>query len=187
MDGTVQETGGQYVLRFERHLKHPVEKVWTALTDPEHRDAWLAAGTIEPQPGGRTELTFDNSPTDEDGTGLNGTVRTADPPRLLEFSWRTESGAEEPIRWELFPEDDGTRLVLTHTVRRPIPLGFGLNVQNSVMESRLAGCLAGWHGHLDRLSLLLGGQPSPYSLAVWAELYLRYLAASRTRVLAAAR
>jgi len=187
MDGTVQETGGQYVLRFERHLKHPVEKVWAALTDPEHRGEWLAPGTIELQPGGHAELTFDNSPTSEHGTALNGTVRTADPPRLLEFSWTTEGGAEEPVRWELFPEADGTRLVLTHTVRRPIPLGFGLNVQNSVMESRLAGCLAGWHGHLDRLPLLLDGQRSTFSLAVWAELYLRYLAASRTRVLVAAR
>jgi hypothetical protein len=74
---------------------------------------------------------------------------------------------------------------LTHTVRRPIPLGFGLNVQNSVMESRLAGSLAGWHGHLDRLPLLLDGQPVVYSLADWADLYVRYLAASRPRLLVA--
>ena len=181
MDGTVHDVEGQYVLRFERHLKHPVEKVWAALIDPERRAEWLALGTIEPRPGGRAELTFDDGPTSEHGTDLEGTVRDADPPRLLEFSWRTESGREEPVRWELFPEAGGTRLVLTHTVRRPIPLGFGLNVQNSATESRLAGYQAGWHGHLDRLPRMLAGQPSVYSHATWAELYLRYLAAGRTR------
>ena len=180
MDGTVHEVEEQYELRFERHLKHPVEKVWAALADPERRAEWLAPGTIELRPGGRAELTFDNDPTGQDGTDLAGTVRVADPPRLLELSWTTESGREEPVRWELFPEADGTRLVLTHTVRRPIPRGFGLNVQNSVMDGRMAGCLAGWHGHLDRLPQMLDGQPVLYSLAAWAELYLRYLAVSRS-------
>jgi uncharacterized protein YndB with AHSA1/START domain len=181
MDGTVHDVEGQYVLRFERHLKHPVEKVWAALTDPERRAEWLAPGTIEPRPGGRAELNFDDGPTPEHGTDLEGTVRIADPQRLLEVTWTTESGREEPVRWELFPEEDGTRLVLTHTVRRSIPLGFGLNVQNSATESRMAGYQAGWHAHLDRLPLMLAGQPSVYSLATWAELYLRYLAAGRAR------
>jgi uncharacterized protein YndB with AHSA1/START domain len=185
MDGTVHDVEGQYVLRFERHLKHPVEKVWAALTDPERRGEWLALGPIEPRPGGQAELTVADAPTSQERTDHNGAVRAADPPRLLEFVWTTEGGAEEPVRWELFPEADGTRLILTHTVRRPIPLGFGLNVQNSVMERRLAGSLAGWHGHLDRLSLLLDGQPVVYSLADWADLYVRYLAASRPRLLVA--
>lgn len=65
MDGTVHEVEGQYELRFERRLKHPVEKVWAALTDPERRAEWLAPGTIELRPGGRAELTFDNAPTDQ--------------------------------------------------------------------------------------------------------------------------
>ena len=65
MDGTVHEVEGQYELRFERHLKHPVEKVWAALTDPERRAEWLDPGTIELRPGGRAELTFDNAPTDQ--------------------------------------------------------------------------------------------------------------------------
>ena len=185
MDGTVHDVGGQYVLRFERHLKHPVEKVWAALTEPERRGEWLAPGPIELRPGGQVELTIADAPTSRAGTGLNGIVRTADPARRLECIWTTEAGTEEPVRWELFPEADGTRLVLTHTVRRPISLGFGLDVQNSVMESRLAGSLAGWHGHLDRLPLLLDGQPVVYSLADWADRYVRYLAASRPRLLVA--
>jgi uncharacterized protein YndB with AHSA1/START domain len=185
MDGTVRDVEGQYVLRFERHLKHPVEKVWAALTDPERRGEWLAPGPIELRPGGRAELTVADAPTSQEGTVLAGTVRAADPPRLLELVWTTEAGTEEPVRWELFPEADGTRLVLTHTVRRPIPLGFGLNVQNSVMESRLASSLAGWHGHLDRLPLMLDGQVAVYSLADWADLYVRYLAATGPRLLVA--
>ena len=170
MDGTVREASGQYQLRFERHLKHPVEKVWAALTDPEHRDQWLALSESAPRPDDRLPVVHAPVPARQPGT-----VRTVEPPRLLEYSWRTETGHEEPVRWELFPEADGTRLVLTHTVRRPIPLGFGINVQNGVMTNRLAGSLAGWHVQIAGLLRVLAGQPCRYSPADWAEQYLHYL------------
>lgn len=174
MDGTVHEADEQVVLRFERHLKHPVEKVWDALTDPERRGEWLAPGTVELRPGGRAELSFATAPSTANGTVLRGSVRAVDPPRLLEYTWTTEAGDEEPVRWELCPEADGTRLVLTHTLRRPVAPTGGLDVQNVA-----AGYLAGWHGHLDRLALLLAGRTTTYSLATWADLYVRYLGASR--------
>ena len=199
MDGTVQDAGGQYELRFERHLKHPVEKVWAALTDPEHRDRWLAFSPAEPDSSDRAAP---RTPGEGDRPGPiasqpNGfprpatqsrreeAVRTAVAPRLLEYSRVTDAGHEEPIRWELFPEADGTRLVLTHTVRRPIPRGFGLDVQNSVQTSRLASSLATWHGQLEGLALFLDGQPAGYSLVVWADRYLRYLNACDARLVLA--
>jgi uncharacterized protein YndB with AHSA1/START domain len=175
MDGTVHEAEEQVVLRFERHLKHPIERVWEALTDPEHRGEWLAPGTVELQPGGSAELSFANAPTTANRSVLSGSVRAVDPPRLLEYTWTTETGHEEPVRWELYPEADGTRLVLTHTLQRPAaPIG-SLDVQNLA-----AGSLAGWHGQIDRLALLLAGQPSAYSLAEWADLYVRYLGVGRS-------
>jgi uncharacterized protein YndB with AHSA1/START domain len=189
MDGTVRDAGGQYELRFERHLKHPVEKVWAALTDPEHRDQWLALSETAPRPVDRDVALNMTRPDDRPTSPVSpaparlpGTVRTIEPPRLLEYSWTSETGHEEPVRWELFPDADGTRLVLTHTVRRPIPRGFGLEVQNSVMTNRLAGSMAGWHAQLNGLRLVLAGQPCRYSPADWAEQYLHYLKATSPRV-----
>ena len=34
---------GSYVLRYERQLRHPIEKVWAALTDPAQIEEWWRA------------------------------------------------------------------------------------------------------------------------------------------------
>jgi uncharacterized protein YndB with AHSA1/START domain len=34
-DGSVERIGDQRVLRFERRLQHPVERVWDAITEPD--------------------------------------------------------------------------------------------------------------------------------------------------------
>lgn len=42
-DGTVEEVDGRYTIRFERRFKHPIEKVWEAITTPERikeRSGW---------------------------------------------------------------------------------------------------------------------------------------------------
>jgi uncharacterized protein YndB with AHSA1/START domain len=46
-EGTVEEIAGRYVLRFERRLRHPREKVWDALTRPERMRSWFGQGEIE--------------------------------------------------------------------------------------------------------------------------------------------
>ena len=33
-DGTLETRDGRHVLRYERRLAHPVERVWAALTQP---------------------------------------------------------------------------------------------------------------------------------------------------------
>jgi hypothetical protein len=33
-DGVLENRGGQQVLCFQRHLAHPITRVWAALTDP---------------------------------------------------------------------------------------------------------------------------------------------------------
>jgi uncharacterized protein YndB with AHSA1/START domain len=180
MDGTVHEAEEQVVLRLERHLKHPIERVWDALTDPERRGEWLAPGTVELQPGGSAELRFPTAPTPAKGTVLSGSVRAVDPPRLLEYTWTTETGHEEPVRWELYPEANGTRLVLTHTLQRPAAPTGGLDVQNLA-----AGSLASSHGQIDRLALLLDGQSSALALAEWADLYVRSLGVGRSSLVLA--
>src|SRR5262249_27418231 len=46
-DGTIEEIDGRYVLRFERRFKHPVERVWGALTQPDQIPKWWGEGEVE--------------------------------------------------------------------------------------------------------------------------------------------
>ena len=58
-DGTMERRGDRRVIRFERRLAHPVERVWRALTDPNEIAAWLAvAEPLELEQGGRVVLTW---------------------------------------------------------------------------------------------------------------------------------
>jgi len=152
--GTVHERADGYELRFERDLRHPVEKVWAALTNPAQRAQWFAPGEMELRLGGRVYLAF----TDGEGV-IDGRVTAIAPPALLEFTW-TDNGKDLGfVRWELVPDESGTRLVLTHTVPEAArDLGLPM--------------LAGWHSLLEQLVALLGDQPFPQNR--WQELHDHY-------------
>lgn len=134
MEGTVREIAGKYVLRFERRLNHPIEKVWAALTEPELLADWLAQADLELVEGGSIELRWQN--TDEHGNSAvaRGTITRLEPPRLLEY----DTDFHGLLRWEL--RDDGHGCVLTFTNVTPAP------------EDWLPIVLAGWHIHLDHLT-----------------------------------
>jgi uncharacterized protein YndB with AHSA1/START domain len=90
-DAVVTEIPGGFEPRFERSLRHPIERVWTALTDSEQIGTWLAPGKIELRLGGRVSLAFTNSPA-----VIESTVTALEPPRLLEYHWITEDGDSGP-------------------------------------------------------------------------------------------
>ncbi|MGF7233628.1 MAG: SRPBCC domain-containing protein, partial [Frankia sp.] len=83
--GTVTRNGDRSILRYERHLRHPVAAVWAAITEPEQLVAWLADAQLEPIEGGKVVLTWLN--TDDEGNRAiaSGTVRRWEPPHLAEF------------------------------------------------------------------------------------------------------
>jgi uncharacterized protein YndB with AHSA1/START domain len=154
--GTVHTRADGYQLRFERHLRHPVEKVWAALTNPAQLAQWLAPGEVELTLGGRVYLAF----TDGDSV-IDGQVTAIAPPRLLEFSWADKGDDLGIVRWELMADGGGTRLILTHTVPEAAR-DFGLPA------------LAGWHSLLEQLAALLDGQPLPVAWGRWQELHDHY-------------
>ena len=44
---------GRPTVRIERHYPHPIEKVWRAVTTPEHLDEWFPSPVeVELRPGG---------------------------------------------------------------------------------------------------------------------------------------
>lgn len=152
--GTFVEPG---TVRFERLLPGPIERVWAYLTESDKKGKWLATGDVEPRIGGKVELHFrHNDLSDHDdpipekhrdmkeGHSFFGRVTRWDPPHLLSYTWGEANGEESEVTFELEPDGDKVKLVLTH--RR---LGDDRNVHISVA--------AGWHTHLGILSDRLNG------------------------------
>jgi uncharacterized protein YndB with AHSA1/START domain len=146
------------VVRFERMLNAPVERVWEYIVDEDLRKTWLAAGTIELVPGGRVNLHYDQARmTDEplpedsefDPHEEDGTIIEVDPPRLLSYTWGEWFGQNCIVRIELTPEGDRTKLVLEHQRIATIRLTYDV--------------MTGWHGHLDLLEdRINGGAVRPF-------------------------
>ena len=133
----VRKEGEKWTLVLVRDLRHAPERVWQALTEPEHLREWApfdsdrSLGMV-----GTARLTTVGAPT------LHVTesqVKRADRPNVLELTW----GGQD-IRWELEPQGGGgTRLTLWHNIDRNF-ISMGA---------------AGWHICLDVLDRALAGQP----------------------------
>ncbi|MFU8850078.1 SRPBCC family protein [Micromonospora sp. SL1-18] len=129
--------GDRWDLVFVRDLRHPPEKVWAALTEPDRLAQWapfLASRDLG-TPGDATLSTVDG----EQRFDAPATVLHAERPALLEYTW-----GDDLLRWELTPTDAGTRLTLRHRIGKP----------------DLAPMVAaGWHLCLDVAGHLLDGDP----------------------------
>lgn len=76
MNGTLRTADGRCVLRFERTLNHPVDKVWRAITDPEELKHWFPAGIeADWRQGGELRWVWGGDEPD-----LLGTITEWDPP-----------------------------------------------------------------------------------------------------------
>src|SRR3954471_10650200 len=139
-------------IRLECVLDAPVETVWRYLTEAELRSRWFMGGT-DATPGGEFDLLVDHDrlsdevvPYPESYASFKGAVWTEkvsrfEPPRLLETTF--QGGKNGTVTYELFPDGDRTRLVLTHSgIVSPVgaqDFGGGWNSHLTVLEERLAG------------------------------------------------
>jgi uncharacterized protein YndB with AHSA1/START domain len=140
-------------IRLERLLDAPVETVWRWLAEPELRRQWFAGGAIDAREGGEIELIFDHDDLSSDDIpyperyapmkGATARERIVEyvPPRILAFTW--DGGANGVARFELEPEGDRTRLVLTHRgiggAAPMVNFGAGWHSHLAVLQARLAG------------------------------------------------
>jgi uncharacterized protein YndB with AHSA1/START domain len=110
--------------------------VWQALTDPAHLSEWSPFDADRNLAAvGPVKLSTVGTPTPQVS---ETTVKRAEAPRLLEYSW---GGSD--LRWELEAFGSGTRLTLWHNIDRHF-ISWGA---------------AGWHICFDILERLLAGEP----------------------------
>jgi uncharacterized protein YndB with AHSA1/START domain len=145
-EGRLTVEGDRAVLHFERHLPYPVERVWSAITDPKHRDRWMGKTLIEPREGGRIETVAAGPQLSPDLKRMTGRILVWDPPHVFEHEWHQLIVEPGVVRYEL--ESDGTGTLLRFSHR-------GLSVPNAT------GFCSGTHAFLDRLEALLAGEPMP--------------------------
>ena len=140
-------------IRLERLLDAPPETVWRYLTEAELRQLWFMGGT-DAQPGAEFDLVVDHDKLSEDpnvpypaenecykGSIWHEKVVRFDPPRLLATTF--QGGKNGTVTYELFPEGEKTRLVLTHTGitsgTGAQDFGGGWNSHLTVLQEKLAG------------------------------------------------
>lgn len=124
-----------YTITFERRSKHPAERVWQAITDPEQVSTWMRfPAKIDARRGGGIFVDF--SPHDP----LDGVITDVDPGRKLAYAW-----GRSIVEWTVEPDGDGCRYTFIHQ---------GLERREGVDEEGLA---AGWHGFLDAMEGHLDG------------------------------
>jgi uncharacterized protein YndB with AHSA1/START domain len=158
-DGILEEIDGRAVLRFERSYAHPIERVWDAITQPTELAEWFlpyhAEIELDLVEGGSYVMRM----ADPDSTVLSYSVLRVEPPRLFEHT----SMDDGTMRWELEPDGDGCRLVLTQT----------MSSYERAVESHYA---SGMHHSLERLGLALDGNAIEWSWPRWEELRDQYAA-----------
>ncbi|MEO1363339.1 MAG: SRPBCC domain-containing protein [Pseudomonadota bacterium] len=133
------------VLRKTLYLKAPRKMVWDYLTQPEHLAKWFHAPK-SPLTEGQDYTCYG---ADSGKPVIWGTVRTATPPAVLEYTFSAGpmGDAVTIVRWSLRDVPGGTALSLEHT---------GLPQGAEAFDLALAFD-EGWDKHLMRLRADLHG------------------------------
>jgi len=153
--GTIEQLDdGRWQLRFTRVLAHPQEKVWRAITEPEHLANWFPT-TIDGERRAGAALRF-GFPEEIDIEPIDGEMLAYEPMSLMELQW-----GPDVVRLELEPHEQGTLLRLLDT-----------------LEERGKGARdgAGWHACLDGLEAFLNGDArSRDQLDTWSDVQAHYI------------
>ncbi len=171
--GIYGETDAGYsTISFTRHLDHPIEKVWRAITIPEHRAAWFPQLTLKAELGGDAVVNFSGGdcppPEDNPEDVYYCKVTAFEPPHLLEYM-----GPGEHHRYELTEEGSGCVLKFTAAV----PAFEEFDDAEQKIQSRFS-VSCGWHQMIDQLEWTLDGREfefEGYAGPQKTKIYIEYL------------
>ena len=120
---------------IKRHLPHPPEKVWRALTQPHLMAEWLMQTDFRETVGPRFSFSAEWGNVDCE-------VREIEAERMLAYTWG-DGVLDTVVTWTLVPTESGTLLSMEQTgFRKDQPRYFG-------------GAQAGWPRFLDRMETVL--------------------------------
>lgn len=161
--GTLDTVDGRLLLRFERRLAHPPEKVWKAVTDPAEMAHWFPANIeTDLRIGAPMRFSFGDDTIDAGGKYTEGEVLELDPPKVYAFRW-----ADDVFRFEIVPDSPGCRLLFSQTLS-----------DTGTHNDRPAAArqAPGWDACLASLETRLNGQGAPQLDGSWfldrAETYI---------------
>ena len=91
MEGTLEQVDGRWQLRFVRRLAFSPERVWRALTEPQHLEAWFPTAIEGDRAAGAPlRFVFRHG----EGPPCDGEMVTYDPPSALEYGYVERFGPE---------------------------------------------------------------------------------------------
>jgi uncharacterized protein YndB with AHSA1/START domain len=152
--GTLEHVGDLSILRYERRVAHPQQRVWRAITEDAELATWFPTTIEGPRRAGRA-LHF--SFREGEGQSFDGEMLAFVPPSLMELRW-----ADDVLRFELEP--DGERATILR-LRVTFP-----------EHGKAARDAAGWHVCLDQLVAACGGTtPRQDSTARWGAVHPAYV------------
>ena len=138
----------EFTVRRAVTIHAPLEKVWEAVTDPQHISAWFSdSAEVELVVGGEGNLAW------KDHGSYPLVVERIEAPRLVAYRWSFESGGAIDL-------DHST--VFTFTLE-PLEIGTQLTVVETGFDSlddpgvRMESNRGGWTEELDELVAYLEG------------------------------
>jgi uncharacterized protein YndB with AHSA1/START domain len=160
MNETLSTVDGRNVLRMERRLAHPAEKVWRAITEPDHLSRWYPFEVTEMDLRVGGKILFD----DRHGTIMDAVITELDPPRTFAFSEHAPASmpreSDDLVHFALRPDDPGCLLIFTYVFDdRPAAASYA----------------AGWQTCIDALESTLDGRPVRWPEGNMADLHQAYV------------
>ncbi|HET6673456.1 MAG TPA: SRPBCC family protein [Agromyces sp.] len=144
---------GTFTVRRTISIGAPIEKVWTAVTDPEHISKWFGRVVLDGAgPGAEGTITFP-----EYGS-VPLRIEATDAPRMVSYRWGNDDAAGHLAD----TIDDEHSTVFTFTLEQ-VPGGTQLTVVETGFEltsdpaANMASHSEGWVVELDKLVVLLEG------------------------------
>lgn len=142
----------EYTVRRTITIDAPVEKVWSAVTEPAHISRWFGRTELDGTgAGARGTMTFEG-----EGGPIPLLVEAIDPRTRVSYRWNNDDALARPPK----DLDESTSTVFTFTLQ-PLAAGTRLTVvetgfgHTSSPAANLASHVIGWTAELDTLVALL--------------------------------